>query len=210
MGAIPAGWTKQGATGVVEDNARNGTRSLKVEPATNGPRRILHPAETFGSKHWGRIFYKLQLPVPDAFVHSTLVALSGNGPNIGAAEYRVVDTVKQAVDTQDVGSRYQFLFNVQPQNSAEFGTGTNYDRAFDGEWHCAEWNIDAADQSYRMYWDGTEMLNFTHGAGNYAGSEIPNEFGEIRVGLNNYQAAPPGFTVWIDDIAISAARVGCQ
>jgi len=208
--AIPAGWTQHGNAQVAADEARHGTHSLKVEPATNGERRIRFPAQSFGSKHWGRIFYKLKLPVPDAFVHSTLVALSGSGPTIGAAEYRVVDTVKQAIDTSDVGSRYQFLYNVQPQNSAEFGEGTSYDRAFDGAWHCAEWYIDASDQSYSLYWDGAQQISFTKGAGSFAGSEIPTEFSELRIGLNNYQAAPPGFTVWIDDVAVAHSRIGCE
>ncbi len=208
--AIPAGWTQHGNAQVAADEARHGTHSLKVEPATNGERRIRFPAQSFGSKHWGRIFYKLKLPVPDAFVHSTLVALSGSGPTIGAAEYRVVDTVKQAIDTPDVGSRYQFLYNVQPQNSAEFGEGTSYDRAFDGAWHCAEWYIDASDQSYSVYWDGAQQISFTKGAGRFAGSEIPTEFSELRIGLNNYQAAPPGFTVWIDDVAVAHSRIGCE
>jgi hypothetical protein len=31
----------------------------------------------------------------------------------------------------------------------------------------------------------------------------------VRLGWNNYQSAPPGFTAWVDDFAIATTRVGC-
>jgi hypothetical protein len=34
-------------------------------------------------------------------------------------------------------------------------------------------------------------------------------FTEMRVGWNNYQAADPGFVVWIDEIAVHSERIGC-
>jgi hypothetical protein len=151
----------------------------------------------------------VKLPVPNAFVHSTLVAFSGVGPTRGASEFRVVDTVKQSSTTPDVASRIQFLYNVQPQSSGEFGTGTSYDREFDGDWHCAEWFIDGATQTYRFYLDGQQQIEIANGAGHYDGTDIPSSWGELKVGWNNYQSAPPGFTAWIDDVALDDQRVGC-
>jgi hypothetical protein len=211
VGGTPDGWTKHGdASGVVDDEARHGTRSLRLGAIVSWERRIYNDASALGAAHWGRIFYKVELPVPDAFVHSTMVALFGSGPLSGPAEYRVVDTVKQAVNTPDIGSRHQFLYNVQPQSSGEFGRGTSYDWTFDGEWHCAEWHIDAAIQSYHFYYDGIEELGFEDGAGNYEDSDIPTSFSEVRVGWINYQEAPPGFVAWIDDIALDEERIGCD
>jgi hypothetical protein len=210
-GAIPDGWDARGdAVSVEGDQAHVGARSLKLGAIPVWERRISHPAEALGAAHWGRIFYKVQLPVPDAFVHSTLVALSGVGPRNGASEYRVIDTVKQAVDTRDVGSRNNFLYNVQIDGSGEFGRETSYDFTFDSEWHCAEYHIDAANQSYAFYLDGEQELAFEDGAGNTAESDIPDSFEELRVGWINYQAAPPGFTVWMDDIAFDDERIGCE
>ncbi len=211
LGATPNGWTKHGdASGVADDAAKHGTHSLKLGAIPVWERRIYHDASALGGAHWGRIFYKVQLPVPDAFVHSTLVAFGGTGPTIGAAEYRVVDTVKQAIDTPDVASRIQFLYNVQPQTGNEFGTGTSYDRTFDDQWHCAEWHIDSANQSYQFYFDGTQQITFEKGAGNYAGAEIPASFDQIKIGWINYQTSPPGFTAWLDDLAVATDRVGCD
>jgi len=208
VGEVPAGWTKQGSAGVTEASAAGGKRSLAITAAANGSRRMRHPGAILGSQHWGRIRYKVQLPVPDAFVHSTLVALQGNGPTRGAEEVRVVDTVKNSSGN---GSKHQFLYNVQASNG-EFGKGSSYDYSFDGAWHCAEWHLDAATQTYEFFFEGTRLnsISFTNGAGKYTGSEIPTSIEEIRVGWNNYQSAPPGFTAWIDDVALDLARIGCN
>jgi hypothetical protein len=211
VGDIPEGWSRRGEeVWVDEDEAYRGARSLKQGPIDSWERRISHEASGFGSAHWGRIFYKVELPVPDAFVHSTLLAFTGVGPDRGASEYRFIDTVKQAIDTPDVGSRHNFLFNVQPEDSGEFGRETSYDWEFDGQWHCAEYHVDASNQSYAFYLDGNEELSFEDGAGNYRDSDLPDTFGEVRVGWNNYQSAPPGFTVWIDEIAFAEQRIGCE
>ena len=137
----PTGWTRAGNAAIAADQAARGAHALKISAADNGERRIVFAAaESFGAAHWGRIFYKVQTPVPDAFVHSTLVVLQGNGPSIGNAEFRVVDTVKN----QGTNATHQFLYNVQPYG-AEFGKGSSYDWSFDGQWHCAEWHVDGAD-----------------------------------------------------------------
>ncbi len=210
LGGTPDGWTKHGdESEVADDAAYSGAQSLKLGAIPNWERRIYHDASMLGSAHWGRIRYRVKLPVPDAFVHSTLVALVGVGPNIGEAEYRVVDTVKAAFDAQGIENKHQFLYNVQP-NGAEFGQGTTYDWTFEEEWHCAEWHVDASDQSYAFYLDGDEVLSFARGPGNYEGAEIPSSFSEVRVGWINYQTAPPGFTAWIDDVALDDDRIGCS
>ncbi|HYQ01440.1 MAG TPA: hypothetical protein VER96_22360 [Polyangiaceae bacterium] len=211
LGAVPSGWTQHGELATVDDtDAHGGSRSLRLGPAPNAERRIYHDAKLLGSAHWARIYYKVQTPVPDAFVHSTLVSLIGDGPKNGRSDYRPIDTVKQAKDTKDVGGRHNFIYNVQIVGKSEFGTETHYDYTFDAKWHCAEYHIDAADQSYTLYFDGKDVLHFTHGAGNYDDSDIPNQFDELRVGWINYQSAAPGFTAFIDDIAFDEKRIGCD
>jgi hypothetical protein len=211
LGAVPSGWTRHGDLAAVDDeDAHGGTRALRLGPAANSERRIYHDAKLLGSQHWGRVYYKVQTPVPDAFVHSTLVSLTGAGPKNGRSDYRPLDTVKQAKDTRDVGGRHNFIYNVQIIGKSEFGSETSYDYTFDAQWHCAEYHLDASDQRYTLYFDGKDVLHFTRGAGNYDGSDIPNEFDELRVGWINYQSAPPGFTAFIDDIAFDDARIGCD
>lgn len=208
VGKVPTGWTAHGMASVAEDQARGGKHSLKISPADNGERRIYHPTPMVGAQHWGRVHYRVQLPVPDAFVHSTLVTFYGKGPTVGDAEFRFVDTVKDQKTGGFAGGKHQFLYNVQP-NGAEFGTGSNYDYTFEDKWHCAEWHVDAATQSYTFYFDDKQVIDFMKGAGNYKDSELPTTFAEVRLGWNNYQSAPPGFTAWLDDFAVDDARVGC-
>jgi hypothetical protein len=202
-GMVPSGWTAHGMASVAEDQARGGKRSLKISPTNNGERRIYHPTPMIGAEHWGRVHYRVQLPVPSVFVHSTLVTFFGKGPTVGDAEFRLVDTVKN-----DSG-KHQFLYNVQVQGGGEFGMGSSYDYAFEDKWHCAEWHVNAADQSYTFYFEGKEVLTFSKGAGKYDGSELPMTFAEVRLGWNNYQSAAPGFTAWLDDFAVDDTRVGC-
>jgi hypothetical protein len=211
VGDIPDGWERRGEeVAVTEAQSRRGSRSLELGAIPSWERRIAHDASALGGAHWGRIHYLVDLPVPDAFVHSTLVALSGDGPTRGRSEFRFVDTVKQAIDTPDVGSRHNFLFNVQPEDSGEFGRETSYDYTFDDQWHCVEYHVDSSNQSYAFYFEGEEVLSFEDGAGNYDRSDLPDEYDQLRVGWNNYQEAPPGFTVWMDDIAFDDERIGCE
>lgn len=215
VGGIPQGWTKHGdPVAVADDEAVSGARSLKMGPIESGERRIYHDGAMLGSGHWGRIRYKVELPVPDAFVHSTIVALYGVGPTTGPQEVRVVDTVKEDKDgfnNDGNGSHFQYLYNVQP-NGPEFGKGSDYNWKFDGQWHCAEWHIDGPTQSYDFYIDDQhiDQISIANGPGNYNGSEIPDAFTEVRVGWTNYQQAPPGFTAWIDDVALDSERIGCK
>jgi hypothetical protein len=211
-GAIPAGWTVRGDESVVavtDAEHHRGERALWLGPIDSWERRIAHDASTLGPSHWGRIYYKVQTPVPNAFVHSTLVALQGDGPTQGPAEFRVVDTVKAAFDAAGIENRHQFLYNVQP-NGAEFGTGTSYDWTFDAQWHCVEWFVDAPSQTYLFYYEGVETIRIENGAGNYEGTDLPDGFSQLRIGWINYQSSPPGFTAWLDDLALDDARIGCD
>jgi hypothetical protein len=211
VGDVPAGWTRHGAeANVADDEAHGGERALKLGQVASAERRIYRSATVLGSAHWGRLFYKVLTPPPDPFVHSTMVAFRGVGPTVGASEFRTVDLIKQAKNTPDVGSRHNFAYNVEPDDGPEFNRETNYDYTFDDDWHCAEYRIQASNQSYEFFLDGESILEFENGAGEYDRSEIPSSFSEVRVGWINYQNAAPGFTVWIDDLAFDDERIGCD
>lgn len=211
VGGVPSGWVRHGSeVAVADDTAHGGRHALKIGATAASERRIYHSAALLGSAHWGRIFYKVAVPVPDAFVHSTMVSLTGTGPANGDSDYRPIDTVKQAKDTRDVGGRHNFIYNVQIIGGSEFGRETAYDYTFDGKWHCAEYHLDASNQSYALYLDGEQILAFENGPGKYDRSDIPDGFDQLRVGWINYQSAPPGFNAWLDDIAFDDARVGCD
>jgi len=215
LGAVPDGWSTysptEGMIGVADDQAASGTKSLKLGQ-TNDYRLMHRDASALPSTHWGRIRYRVQTPVPDAFVHSTLVSFTGKSPADDAdLEMRVVDTVKQSSTQQDIANRHQFLYNVQRLGQNEFGKEGPYDWMFEAQWHCVEWYVSSDNQAFRFFFDGDEVeqMAFENGAGNYDNSEIPSTFDQLRIGWANYQDASPGFVAWIDDVAIADQRVTC-
>lgn len=215
LGEVPDGWSTYSPTagmiGVADDQAATGTKSLKLGE-TNDYRIMHRDASALPSTHWGRIRYRVQTPVPDPFVHSTLVSFTGKSPADDAdLEMRVVDTVKQSSTQPDIANRHQFLYNVQRLGQNEFGKGGPYDWFFEAQWHCVEWYVSSADQAFRFFFDGDEVeqMAFENGAGNYDNSEIPSTFGQLRIGWANYQNASPGFVAWIDDVALAEQRVTC-
>jgi hypothetical protein len=210
-GQIPKGYQKMGAVAVVEDVSHSGRKSLRMDAAVNGPRRITvrGPSITaLGGQHWGRLYFKVQLPAPEpanGVIHSTLVAGSAQSPLAkDPIEVRVLDTVEGAK------GMYQYIYNVQPGKRAEFGKGSSYKYKFTDEWTLAEWYVDFATQTYRLFINSEEVKEcaFSKGAGNFADAEIPEVFESLSFGWNNYQGAGKGFVAWIDDIALAKDRVG--
>jgi len=209
----PSGWSRTGNATVADDQAARGAHALKLTPAADKGYGFytFGNAESFPAAHWGRVFYRVQTPPPDAFVHASIAAYQGDGPEIGASTFRVVDTVKMAAPT----STHQFLYNVQITGGSEFSKQGPYNWMFDGAWHCAEWFVDGANQAYQFYFDGAEVtqMRIQNGAGNYGSgsnkTNLPMMFSDFRVGFITYQNAPPGFTAWVDEVAIDSQRIGC-
>jgi hypothetical protein len=215
VGAVPEGFKAVGKVAVSDDFSHSGTKSLKMEAARNGPRRITLTGDkvaALGGTFWGRLYFKVQVPFPlpppgnNPVIHSTLVAGSATSPDFNdRIEVRMLDTVMR----QD--GMHQFIYNVQPSGGRpEFGKGGAYTHKYNSDWTLAEWYVDAATQTYRLFINGTEITDVTknNGAGNFTGTELPEVFQSLSFGWNNYQAADPGFVAWIDDLALSKNRLG--
>lgn len=203
--ALPAGWVvgggwMDGNPSVSDTVAHSGTRSLRSATATSGQHRAEHSLDMLGAargNHWGRVFYRVATPafVPTRdVVHNTMVGL------LGSTECRVVDTV---VNTS---GDHQFLFNI-PDDSCCVGSSYDY-RSYDGDWHCAEWYVDEATQSFQFFFDGAEVtdLTFTRADSN---AHI-EAFGDIALGWRNYQEVTTPYESYFDDLALDDARIGCD
>jgi hypothetical protein len=207
VGALPSGWTgyngygNNATTGVAlaSDQAHSGTMSLKSSSIVPGQERIQKSLAALGAtatKHWGRIFYKVQTPVPKTsagvYFHTTMVALEGTTEN------RVVDSV------QNPDGAHQWIYNVPDDSCC---TGSDYDWTFDASWHCAEWYVDVSTESYRFFTDSTEVtsLAFTNNA-----NAKMSSYTAIVVGAIFYQTPPSAFVLWLDDLAIDDAQIGCN
>lgn len=207
VGGLPTGWTALDGyggdaakgVGLATDQFRSGSMSLESDSMAPGEERIQKSLTSLGataSKHWGRIFYKVQSPAPlpagGAVIHVTLTALEGTTEN------RVVDTVEASNGT------HQFLFNLPDDSCC---TGSAYSWSFDAAWHCAEWYVDVASESYRFFTDGTEVTSLAF-TGNAAAKM--SSYTAIGVGAEFYQMPPSPFVIWFDDLAIDDNQIHCQ
>jgi hypothetical protein len=215
VGDIPVGSTKSGSVGVVDDVAHTGKKSLRIDPAESGPRRITVKGaflQQLGGTFWGRLYFKVKLPTPTPqgegnfpVIHSTLVAGSATSPLAkDPIEVRLLDTVMGPKGT------FQYNYNIQPRKRGEFSKDSKYNNTYTDEWTLAEWYVDSATQTYRLFINGEEIkdVSFSKGKGNFEKAEIPDVFESLSFGWYNYQKAGEGFTAWIDDIALSKERIG--
>jgi hypothetical protein len=213
-GQIPRGYQKTGDVAVAADASHSGRNALRISPAVNGPRRITFDDKAvlaaLGPSHWGRLFFRVELPTPEpasGVIHSTLAAFTAQSPqHKDPIEVRVLDTVMGGQ------KKYQYIYNVQPQKRAEFGSGSGYDHTWTDEWTLAEWFVDHATQTYKLLINGKEIqgCSFSKGAGKFEGAEIPSLIERLYFGWNNYQPAGKGFVAWIDDIALGKERLGVR
>jgi len=220
LGAVPAGFAKEGLVGVANDMAHTGRQSLRMEAAPKGGRRLVfansRALAALGGEHWGRLYFRVRFPVPPppvpaagqkfSVVHFTIVSGKGRSPLFeDPVEVRMVDGCYGS------NGGVQYLYNVQPAKRPEFGRGSRYDHRFADRWTLAEWHLDHATQTFQLFLDGQEVkeVSFTKGAGRFDKAEIPAEFMSLSFGWTNYQSAgEPGFMAWIDDVALAKTRLG--
>lgn len=213
VGALPMDWTRFNGYGtaspndaaLASDQFRSGAKALKAISGTRGTSRAQRSLSSLGataSKHWGRVFYKVQQPHPilsssvnSGFLHLTFTSLAQ-----GSNENRIFDMV------QNTSGKHQWLYN-NPNDTG--GKSTSYDYGFDDKWHCTEWYVDFATKSYRFFQDSMEItaLAFT----NKADSQMV-QYDKIILGTTYYQSGnlTPPFTTWFDDLAIHDTQIGCQ
>ncbi|MBA3936657.1 MAG: hypothetical protein H0X38_04280 [Planctomycetes bacterium] len=213
VGKIPKGYSPKGSVGVVDDVAHSGRHSLRLNAAVSGARQIVKQGAeiaAIGGSHWGRLYYKVQLPSPlpaGGSMHTTIVVGAAKSPlDKGNIEVRLMGT-----STGKDGD-FRYLFNVQAK-SYEFGPGAKAASKYSDEWTLAEWYVDYATQTYRFFINGEEIPEIAvhNGQGKFDKSEIPESFESLAFGWQNYQAAAgTGFVAWMDDIAVSRDRIGAQ
>jgi len=213
VGGVPTGWTalagygSSTGVGLANDAAHGGSMSLKSNSSTTGQGRVEKALSSLGAtatKHWGRIFYKVQSPAvkpSSGVLHITFTALENPGTFSSASgnfENRVVDTV------EDTSGHHQWIYNVPDDSCCP---GSTYDWSFDASWHCAEWYVDQSTQSYRFFSDGTEVTQI--GFTNNSNAKMM-AWTNIAVGTIFYQSPPSPVVVWFDDLAIDDKQIGCK
>jgi hypothetical protein len=79
-------------------------------------------------------------------------------------------------------------------------------------WQCVEWRLDPVTNTVTTWFDGEARLTATEQG--HGGNQVPfvlPAVDTVKIGWQLYQGGttPASFDVWIDDIALSAHRVGC-
>jgi hypothetical protein len=210
VGALPTGWTQFAGYGaasptdvaLASDEFHSGKMSLKSDSMTRGQARAQKSLSSLGataSNHWGRIFYKVQSPTPkpNTYLHVTFTSLVGP-----SGENRIVDTV-EATNT----NTHQWLFNIPSDACCK---STAYNWTYDAAWHCAEWWVDVATDSYRFFSDSVEVTSLA-----FTGEKnsTMSDYTAVVVGATWYQgngAIASPFVIWFDDLAINDTQIGCQ
>jgi hypothetical protein len=220
----PGTWTQtltNGGTMVVDTTqAARGSNALHITKSGSGA-SYLKETKTFpapGNTYYGRAFFRFKnLPTPNpdasfAYSHWTIAAASGSGT---MGEIRVSGQMQNAKNFFGVGT------DSTPE---EAGTGdwTNSDNDPGGgpvqpplsQWLCIEWEHSGATNETRFYWDAVEHPSLyttatVHG-GNQANQYILPTFDNVWVGWQEYQGTGGEiFELWVDEIAIDSARIGC-
>lgn len=209
-GGFPQSWGPrgdewgEGVIGVTSDDARRGSKSLRVAGGNSGQHFMDYKGSlgALASHHYGRVFMKVAVPAPwpaSGVLHADFI--EGLGPGPGGSTHNVRWGVVENTEMQ-----FQWIYNVQPSNGdPEFGEGTSYVYTWTGDWQCIEWMYDEPTQSGTLWIDDVE-IPIVPGANHAA--EIP-VFSSLGVGLANYQDAGEGFTVWFDELAYDDERIGC-
>ncbi len=202
-GTVPAGFTQEGnGIAVVQgQEARSGNRSVKFT-STNASNYGYFKKNSVSGTHWGRLYYKMKTPVPNinTWLHGTFVTSRGNN-----AEFRFVDTVQEA------SGKHQYIYNVEPGDVSLQGA---YAYNFDSSWVCTEWYVNNQTQTYRFFRNGEELFftngGRTTGATNLPGfAAVPASLDWLGFGFRSYQQSG-GIEGWIDDVAVSGDRIGCN
>jgi hypothetical protein len=210
VGQLPAEWTlvksfgngSSQNVGLATDEFHSPPMSLKTDDFGKADaarsQRSLAGLGVTATKHWGRIFYKVQVPtaVYNGYMQNTWVALIS-----AAGDTEVVDTVTMS------NGMHQWLTIAPGGDSCGFGSA--YDWTFDSAWHCAEWYIDGSTSgSYRFFSDSIEVT--IPGLAGKTCTDVPNGFTDVIVGSLTYIQPPGPRVVWFDDLAIDDNRIGCN
>jgi hypothetical protein len=204
-------WRVQGPAPTLDSTrAARGMRSVHFHTTDNGL-SLLHTTAIFpatNNTYWGRVFvYFDTMPTAPEWAHWSIAAAVGSGTD---AEIRV-------------GGQYDNTEN-------RFGVGTDHGPTGDwtildedsgdpvpvDTWICVEWLHKGDTNETKFFWDGVELPSLRTSATDHGGPsteqyELP-EFESVYVGWWLYQAGttPGEFDVWIDEVALDGARIGCS
>jgi hypothetical protein len=232
VGAAPAGpWTvakNLGTVAVDATRSHSGTRSVKVTaPAATGYRSVMLRIAgagllpVAGNAFYGRMMFWLDSS-PSTSVHWTFV--DGSGLVAGTAYHAVYRYGGQLpltdADGGFLGSQLMASYDTVDSYTGVGPATDCYQHSHGrpvpvGAWSCVEWQFDGPNDTTRFWLDGQPVpdLTVSHKGAGCVSQPSTYEWtsptiSQADVGWESYQA-DGARTMWIDDVAFGAARIGC-
>ncbi|HEY0002310.1 MAG TPA: hypothetical protein VGB74_17805 [Actinoplanes sp.] len=160
-----------------------------------------------GNRFFGRMRLRVDaFPTGPDWAHFTLVEATGAGSS------EVV---------RPIGGQYAptvpGIFWGVGADGGPTGDWTNWRESApvtEDTWQCFEWTLDPADNRVAVWIDGVENPELTASTTEHGGADVPfvlPAVNTVKIGWQLYQGGttPGEFDLWIDDIALSAERLGC-
>jgi len=213
--ATSEAWDVEAANGqlAVDATHARGQRALKVSTSGNGRGRLtvsgLSPSNN--SLHGVAHAWVTAFPTAPDYAHYTMVEFAGTGDGtllrpIGG-QYAPAQGANPAGSFWGVGS-----------DGGPTGDWTNWRRtapSVSGQWLCLEWRLNALDASVDIWIDGVAKPELGVTRTMHGGTQVDLVFPAIDrawFGWWLYQASPTPstFEVWLDDLALASARLGCE
>lgn len=206
-------WTPRGAAPDIDDvRAARGAHSAHFNTDLNGLQYISQ-TQTFpapNNTYFVRVFVWFDsMPTMPDWAHWSISGAVGDG---NESEIRVGGQLNPQLDKN--------LFGVGTDGGPT-GDWTNLD-ADDGAkpvpvqtWVCLEWMHKGDTSETKFWWDGVEHPSLATTESMHGGNDDPYtlpDFNQMWLGWWLYQEdpVPDHYDVWIDEIAVDYARIGCD
>jgi hypothetical protein len=206
------GWVPDVADGTlsVERGASGHGRRLRLRTDGNGRAFLkLTGLKPDGNSFWARLRVRVgAFPTAPDWAHWTIAEAAGSDSK----------TLVRALGGQyaptDKGNFWGVGSDLGP--TGDWTDWKTSAPAKAGAWQCVEFHLDAKDNRVTVYLDGAEKSDLTVSAKKHGGTSDPfvfPAFDSLKLGWQLYQPdpAPSSYDMRMDDIALSAKRVGgCQ
>jgi hypothetical protein len=210
-------WSVTGNAPTIDGvHAARGSKALHITKSANGASYIKE-TKTFpvdNDTYFGREFiWFSKIPYVDGgftYSHWTFTAASGTGAQ---GEIRLSSQLQNGKNLFGVGTDTGTEANGSGDWTSSDKDPSGMPAAVPtGKWICIEWMHAGNINETRFYWDGVEhpSLHTTSSmnGGNGNPYTLPT-FTNVWVGWQEYQATNENFEMWIDEVAIDTARIGC-
>lgn len=161
-----------------------------------------------GNHFFGRVYVWLKA-APSQNSHWTMI--QGSGPYSGYGHSGTANVRYGGMISQ------RLMANYDSSGAATDCATTSAMTAPEGGWNCIEWEFDGTTNTMHYWVDSAAVNDMTivdHGGSCNSGHDLqdhwvfPN-FETLSLGWEHYQTSDP-IDMYMDDVAIGTARIGCQ